>query len=636
MSHRYRVDITRDVRIPVQQADVTLSADVYRPRSEGTVPALVMVLPYRKDTLTGVIHHRAFQWLAERGYACLLVDFRGTGSSDGVVRPPFDPGEADDAVAAIEWAAVQPWCSGKVGMWGLSYGALMTLRAASRRPQALRAIIPIEGMLDPELDFVHPGGARGGMSSLVSWGCSNLSAHLLPSLLDYHSPLEQRRWRRRLYDMEPFILDLARHGPGDRTWRDRVIDASAITAPALCVGGWRDLFCDGTVRAYEQTAGPKKLIMGPWMHTMPHESPFERVDFLSLALRWWDYWLRDVENGVMDEPAVQLYNQGAAPGWRAYESWPPAKNELVLATDGGTTLLPASDSSDGMPSAARYIPDPTTGALSGLWSVPTSVGLPLDQHEDDCRALSATSEPLGDDVLITGRPGVTLCFAADSTAAGREPVRIVVRLADVDRDGCSTLITSGLLVLDRPAETAQLTCWPTSYRVAAGHRLRLVVSDSDFPRLWPATAQRSWTLSRLEFRAPVEDTDTGTLVKMPSVPGDEPVAEVAPEARWEITRDPLHDGVEVRITGELAARTLGGRHHIEQRGVLRAAVRRESPEAAIIESDDAMVARLSTGEKVTVMACARLTNFGLWAHGKVAVDGHTVFDRVWEVEWPTP
>ena len=211
---QYQVEVTHDVRIQTDDPDVTLSGDLYRPVATVSVPALVMVLPYRKDAGGGGVDSATFRWFAERGYACLLVDFLGTGSSDGTHRPPFHENDADDGVAAVEWAAAQPWCDGNVGMWGHSYGAFMSLSTAARRPPHLKAIVPVMSPLDPERDLVYPAGAPR-IEAVASWGVHTLLNQVLPPLRDYASEAEQRRWRQRLTGARPWILDMFQTGPGD-------------------------------------------------------------------------------------------------------------------------------------------------------------------------------------------------------------------------------------------------------------------------------------------------------------------------------------------------------------------------------------------------------------------------------------
>jgi putative CocE/NonD family hydrolase len=627
----HMVEIRRDVRIPTANPQATLSADLYLPAGTDPVPALVTVIPYRKDFLGGISLHAALRCFAERGYACLLVDSRGTGSSDGLPRPKFDSGEGDDAVAAIEWAAAQPWCTGNVGMWGISIGGFATMRAASRRPPNLKAIIPIMTPLDPGREAVHHDGARVDLNQRALWSGSMLVQQLLPPLLNYTSVQEQRRWYQRLHETEPFIVDLARHGPGDPVWQERVIDATSITVPALCVGGWRDLYAEAMTRAYEQIQGPKKLLIGPWMHTMPQDSRFEPIDFLSIALRWWDHWLRGIDNGVMDEPPVTLYRLGSSPGWRSFESWPPAKSELVLATGTDTTLTePAPDETPATGAIADYQPDPTTGALSGLWGIPNSgFGLPLDQHDDDMRAMSATGEPLPTDLLICGRPEVSVRLARENSTAAPAVQRLVVRLAEVDPHGRSTFITTGVVCPDELSATHRIVLRSTSYTVPAGHRLRVVLSDSDFPRLTPLAHPSPLRVAHIALSAPTLPDDAGAPVHLPAI--DKPAPQPSQAGMvWTITRDPIHDGIEVRIGSSTSGVHTSQGHLLETHGEVRAMVRRAVPDATVTTGTHTAMARMSTGETIVVTATVRCTQTALWARGEVTIDDTTTYSRTWE------
>jgi putative CocE/NonD family hydrolase len=611
---RYKVEIRRDVRIPTEDPRVTLSADVYLPVGAAPVPALVSAYPYRKDMSA---FGAKLRWFAQRGYAGLLVDLRGTGSSDGVRRPEFDPAEGDDPIAAIEWAAAQPWCDGAVGLWGASYGALLTMRAASRRPPRLKAIISMIGPLDPELDLVHPSGARGDLHPMTFRGTLMLVEQLMPPLLNNTSAAEQHRWHRRLHEAEPIFDDFVRHGPGDPIWRERTIDASAIEVPALCVGGWRDKNADAIPRAFERFFGPKKLLMGPWMHTSPEDSPFEPVDFPEIALRWWDHWLRGIDTGMMEEPPVTLYVQGERPGWRSYDSWPPATKELVLATGKDRTLADPAVASSSGDVVGEYRPDPTTGALSGLWGLAVNgIGLPVDQREDDMRALTATSEPLPDDLVVCGRAEVTVTAAS--------PVqRLVVRLSDVDPDGRSLFLAAGV----RCGSAGRVTLWPIAHRVPAGHRLRVVVSDSDFPRLTPLPCPEVLRVTGIDITVPTVPEDTGVAVSMPSVERPETMA----ESGWTVTRDLVNDGITVRIGGASGPIRTSQGHLLETRSETTAKVRRDSPAAAAVTRTSEANVHLTTGEHIEVSAAVRCTQTVLWARGTVTVDGVEVFSRTWDV-----
>lgn len=625
----YEVQLLRDVRIPTADSAATLSADVYLPVSDEPLPALVMALPYRKDAGAGVWYEASLSWFAKHGYACLLVDLRGTGSSDGPMRPAFDPGEGDDAVAAIEWAAAQAWCDGQVGMWGESFSAAVTLRTATLAPAPLKAILSIVGMTDPGRDWAHPNGALGG-HSFARFGLMNLMMQLLPPLADFHSATEQERWLARLEDGEPYIVDLFRHGPGDPVWRERAIDAARISLPTLCVTGWRDSLCDSTVRAYESIRGPKRLIVGPWQHTMPHASPFDAIDFLSLALRWWDQWLRGVDTGILEEPPVALFVQGEKRGWRAYDTWPPGRDaglELAADADG---LLTSRGDGDGVGGASgelgRYDPDPRLGTLSGLWGISTGGnGLPMDQHDDDSRSFSVTGEPLERDLLLVGRPRVAVGVTDDQSP----PARLVARLADVDEHGRSMFITGGTVTPTEAATRHDVDLWPTAYRVPAGHRLRVVISDAAFPRLWPLADATPIGISAVELVAPTASEDDGVATGFDPPPATGPVMGATFEGDSRITHDLLHDGIDVLLAYKSTAYTLGHEHVLENESAIRAAVRKDAPRAAKLHITENATARLASGERIVVTTAAQVTSETLWVKGEVEVDGMLMYSRVW-------
>jgi putative CocE/NonD family hydrolase len=595
------VEVIRDVRIRTREPGVTLAADLFLPAGAhrpACAPALVTLLPYRKDAIGGLETEPSLRYLAARGYAGVLVDLRGTGSSDGEQRPPFDAGEAEDGLAAVEWAADQPWCDGTVGMWGGSYGAITALRTAARRPPALKAVIAVMGFLDPERDFVHPDGARGCLGPL-GWGASTtLLNQLLPPLRGYGQEAEQQRWRRRLHRTEPWLLDLLRHGPGDPAWRSRAVDVREITIPVFCVTGWRDLNCAATIRTFEQLTGPKRLLVGPWMHTMPEASPFGAIDFPAVALRWWDHWLKGAPTGMADEPPVTLYVQGDPHPWRRFESWSPAGGQRRFGSWDGDAPLTPSDTT------AR-VPDPTVGALGGLCGLPSSgTGLPLDQHGDDVRSLGYTGGVLREDLILAGRPAISVRLEP-----GPAPGRIVARLAHVDDAGRVHLITLGVLSRPEGGASHDIVLSPTAYRIPAGHRLRVVLGDADFPRLWPdpASGTQPFSPAGVALSIPVPATPAGIRTALPQTGA----AAVAPRTyngpQWTITRDLIADAVRVDLGGDFAALTPESGHFLRIGNRLSARVVRAAPAAATVTSDTAATVETAGGERIEVHIELRMT-----------------------------
>lgn len=605
------VEVVRDVRVPTAMPGSTLSADVYRPVSVSPTPALVTVVPYRKDFAGGLALDGPARWFAAHGYASVVVDLRGTGSSDGVRRPEFDPGEADDALAAIAWAAAQDWCDGAVGMWGHSYSATITMRAASHRPPALRAIIPLMHGLDPGHDTVHPDGARGDLHALVNRGTSMLVQQLLPPLADVRDPAELARWQTRLHETEPIFLDFARHGPAAPVWRERAIDGESIVVPALCVGGWQDAFPDATIRAYERMRGPKRLLVGPWGHVLPQDSGAAPVDFLTVALRWWDRWLRGVE--VPDEPPVTLYVDGPEPTWRGYESWPPSRDIAPVAT-----VLDDAEPDD---DAAEYRPDPTAGALRGLPGLCLGESCPpLDQHDDDLRSVCATSDPLTADLLIAGRTEVHVKLDH------ADPVRrLTIRLSQVDADGRSTLVTAGVLCPPVASASHRVVLRPVACLVPAGSRLRVAVGDADFPRLTPLSKPNRLRVCGVELSVPTTSLAEG----VPVTPDRLPTTPPARATGWTITRDELHDGVAIAVTTRGSGEHPWHGYRFETLAELQAAVDRTAPADATANGTHRASLWLRTGEHVTATATVRCTQTALWARGDVVIDDVVTYSREW-------
>lgn len=612
--------ILRDVRIPRPDGR-TLSADVYQPAVDEQVPVLVMANPYRKDAGVGTECEPYASWFAERGYATVLVDFAGCGSSDGPMRSPFDPHEKDDGIQAIEWAAAQPWSTGRVGMWGLSYGAIMAMRCATEPPPALKAILPVMGTTDPELDFVNPNGNAGGQAPIPWWGTCRLADQLTPPLRNFHSANEQARWLERLDD-RPAILDMFERPPGDPRYREARIEARDIKVPAFCVAGWRDMFWDAQVRAYEEMSGPKRLLVGPWMHVVPCSSPVDPVDFLPMAKAWWDYWLRGIGPDPLAGPRAHVYLTGKDKGWRELTEWPTKDGDRVLvATSAGELVSAATEGP--MDRSLRIPGDPTVGTLAGLWSLGSSgYGMPADQDDDDKRALIFETSAIAEEVTISGRILVEL-----STPDGSVPLRLVARVTEVDGDGRSTLLTSG-----STHNSTSLSVNPIFHRVAAGNRLRVSLSEADFPRLWPLPRPQDVDVQAVVVRLPTLSEGMHAPTNIPALAAQDPRAatmQVEDRPQWEITRDFVNNRVEVRTGTDVRFWTSGRANLIRRQRTQVAAVDARMPHAAEIKGRDIQETRLETGENVVVSVETRLTAHSVNVNASVSLDGQEIVRKAW-------
>ena len=427
---------TSSFRSPVAQSSPVTSICQ---REQSRCPTLVSPTPYRKDDYIGSAWQHVITYFVERGYAHVVADFRGLGSSSGIAAEAMSDSEAGDGVELVEWAASQPWSDGRVGMYGVSYGGISALRTAAARPPHLRAIIPLLATADPYDDFVYPGGCFNCLG-VAAWSSYMHAMQMAPPM--YQDP--ERRWytiwQTRLEHTEPLVVPWLEHPERDAFWRAKSIALELIEVPTFLIGGWRDIFPDAMPRAYERLGVPRKLWMGPWPHVAPDSAPIEAVEYLPVMCRWFDRFLREEHNGIDTEPPVTLFVQGGGSGWTHEDEWPIPRARVrtfFAEKDGGLVDEPVDP--DG---SIWYVADPTVGTQAGLWDVRgTGIGLPLDQRPDDDRSLTFTTQPLTKALEITGRPEARLSLVI---VEGRD-ANLVVKICDVAPDGFSTLVTTGWL-----------------------------------------------------------------------------------------------------------------------------------------------------------------------------------------------
>jgi putative CocE/NonD family hydrolase len=513
----------RNVRIPVRDG-TRLAADLFVPEPIGDLaaaaereaaeppserfPALLEYLPYRKNDGTAD-RWNAHHYFAARGYVGVRLDVRGTGDSPGTATDEYTPQEQRDGCDAIAWLAAQPWCNGRVGMWGTSYGGFNAIQVAMHQPPALRAIAPHVASDDRYNDDVHYYGGCLTCLDLLSYPLMMLGMNALPPNPDYAGPEWAETWRQRLA-AEPWLLPWLRHQTRDEYWRQGSLaaDYAAIRCPVFHVGGWNDGYTNAVFRMQEHLAAPSKALVGPWTHSRPDVSGLApRVDYLHELLRWWDYWLKDVDTGIMAEAPLTLYVQEGHPplrqpgrwleeipgSWRYEREWPPARTRIRTLHLAGRGVLGEQPAAGAGSDAYAY--DPTVGTAAGSWvAFEPPYGLAGDQQFDDVRSLTYDTPPLGEPLEILGRPRVVLYAASTAPVAF-----FVAKLCDVAPDGTSTLIARGALNATRrgsqespeplrPGEIYELAIQlkVTSWTVPASHRLRLSLSSADWPTIWPS------------------------------------------------------------------------------------------------------------------------------------------------------
>lgn len=527
-----------------------LSARVWMPvdAAADPVPAILEFLPYRKRDGTVARDSLTHPYFAGHGYACLRVDMRGNGDSEGLMEDEYTPQELSDACEVIAWIAAQPWCSGTVGMMGISWGGFNSLQVAALRPPALKAVVTLCSTVDRYNDDIH---YKGGclLNENLGWGATMWAYSSRPP-----DPALRGDWRELWLERlkaEPFLPSVwLRHQGRDAYWKHGSVceDWGAIEAAVLAVGGWGDSYKNAPPALIANLSAPAKAIIGPWVHKYPHFAvPEPRIGFLQEALRWWDRWLKGAATGVEDDPALRAWLMDGVrpkpwyderPGrWIAEPEWPaPGIGTRVMGLTGAGALGGAGDGFE-IPLASPQHCGAASGEYCAIWLGPE---MPGDQRVDDAYSACFDSAPQAATDIV-GAPGLRLRLRADRPVA-----QLAVRLNHVHPDGASTRITYGVLNLARPGDQddvrplvpgeeteVTLRLDHIAYRLPAGHRLRVAVSSAYWPLIWPAPEPVTLTLTGGALTLPVR----------PAAAGDEwtfPPPEGAPAQAMRVLRDPAH------------------------------------------------------------------------------------------------
>ncbi|HET9894036.1 MAG TPA: CocE/NonD family hydrolase [Streptosporangiaceae bacterium] len=630
-------DIQIDRDLVVVLADGTrLSGDLYRPANAQPGPVLVSFYPYRTDDIIGSLFEGCRIRLCERGYASVFLDIAGTGASEGNFDPFDVQAETRAYVETIGWIANQEWCNGDIGAWGVSYGGLTALAVAARRPANLRAIVAVYAPTDLYAHSISYGGCTT-MLGRYAWAAHMVALGLCPPTRQDADGQWRRTWTDRLQrfaDGQPPALTWQAHPTRDEYWAGRQLDATAIEVPTMIIGGWADGFKGAMLRAYGDVRGPKKLVMGPWLHVLPHLCDIERYDWVAAMADWWDRHLRpESAPGDGREEPVLFFAENE--GWRAASQWPlegVTQTQLFLAGYRLEAALPAQRGS------RDYRCDPTVGITGGMYDpFGTGNGRPEEQSSDDARSLTLTSDPLEESVLIAGSPEVDLCITRHSAAE----VRLAVRLCVVGPDDNSTLITSGWSLLPAGEDPAGATAntiilGPAAFTVEAGMRLRLSVACADFPRIWPSSTNPEVTVS---FGA-----DAVSVLRMPTLraadrrdkPATIALAPAEPDDGWVTDGAPVYSTSHDKVMQEVAV-TFGAREQLvapsgadmklEEKFTAR--VQADRPDGAALLAQVDVAIRMPAGERVEVSVHSRSSRTASVVEASVAIDGASLLRQTW-------
>jgi putative CocE/NonD family hydrolase len=517
---------------------VVLRADVYRPAGDGRYPVLVLRTPYNKELFQ--FTHLTLDPVraAAAGFAVVIQDTRGRWASGGSEFVPYGD-EFEDGYDAVEWAAALPFSNGRVGVYGISYMGGAAWQAAVAAPPSLGAVAAAEAPNDQFVNLMWRGGAflwgTHLLWALATLGPSELlrarglGPDALRSFVDLVDRIDEYDELARFLPPAklpaaapddpffPYFYEAMRHSTRDAFHADRSTTDrhGSVRAPALIIAGWYDLLLAsdlahfGAMRrdaATEEARDETRLVIGPWTHglfwSVAGDVDFGlrangalldlKEDLTALHLRWFNRWLRD--GRALDQPRVKLFVQRLN-RWRDEDDWPLARaRPTPWYLGAGGTLGPEPPAAAEEPDDYVYDPSDPCPTRGGTLLLPrTHPAGPVDQSPllDRRDVLVYTSEPLERDLEVTG-PVAAVLYAATSA----RDTDWVVKLCDVRPDGRTLNVCDGILRASyrdrawdspRPVEPGaveryEVDLWATSIVFRAGHRLRVLVTSSDFPR----------------------------------------------------------------------------------------------------------------------------------------------------------
>ncbi|MGW6060842.1 CocE/NonD family hydrolase [Streptomyces sp. NPDC055189] len=564
-----------DVQVPLPDG-TRLYARIWRPVTDEPVPVLLEYLPYRLSDWTAPRDFQRHPWYAGHGYASVRVDVRGHGNSEGMPGDEYSPVELADGVEVVNWLAAQPWSTGKVGMFGISWGGFNSLQIAALAPEPLKAIVTVCSADDRYDNDVHYMGGSVLAVDMHAWASTMLAFVSRPPDPFFVGDRWRDMWLSRLEAVDPFIHTWLDHQTRDAYWQHGSVceDYSAIGAAVLAVGGFHDPYRDTVLRLVEHLPGDVRGLIGPWSHQYPDRGlpPGPAIGFLQETLRWWDHHLKGIDTGVMSEPKLRSWISDSHPpatvyaelpgGWVGDPSWPSPNVTPTPYALQGTPMVVNSPQHTGL-DAGRYFP------------FGNDADLPPDQRDEDAKSACFEFE-VPSSVRILGRPKVTLCLKMDTPSG-----QAIARVCDVAPDGSSTLVTRGVLNLSSRNGRDRVDPWPVGgtedvtfelnaigHTFPPGHKIRLAVSSAYWPWIWPQADSAGFVLdpagSALEL--PVREGDLDPTITFEAPEQSEPLGVVYPatldelrperlvvrdvaKGEWRLEVDPRYGGTRVYPDG---------------------------------------------------------------------------------------
>jgi uncharacterized protein len=566
--------------IPMKDG-VRLAVNLYMPEgalpgiaSGEKFPVILEYLPYRKDDWSLARDWSLHSYFVRRAYVSARVDIRGTGASEG--NPPdreYSDQEQQDGLEVIDWLAKQPWSSGNVGMMGISWGGFNAIQMARLHPPALKAIIAVcatEELFHDDIHYID------GLMHADEYEMAMDLELGLTRAPDF--PIGEKFLAER-FDTPPWFLLYLHQQRDSEFWRRASLAPNhyaGYRVPTFLVGGFLDGYRDSIPRFLENVNVPVKAILGPWNHTFPHDAaPGPEIEWREEATRWWDYWLKGKQNGILEEPRLEVFirhwyvpdpNIAEVPGnWRAEKTWPPtgSHNQTLFFGPGHQLAEVAPEVRDTLVEELKYVP--SIGLEAGFWWGDFTT----DQRPIDAYSLVYDSAPLLKETAILGWPKVVLQASATAPLANW-----FARLSDVAPEGTVTMITgagqSGAQIKDaaNPVDlvpgkkySIPIELHVTSWVFPVGHKIRIAISNTLWPMIWPTPDSMNTSLylggadaSRLEL--PVVPSESSSRPKFPPVEPDPPMpenvtseGEAWPPQEWTVTHDLMNGKTRVFWSG---------------------------------------------------------------------------------------
>jgi len=644
---------------------VRLSARIWLPQTaeKHPVPAIIEYIPYRKRDGTRGRDEPIHRFFAEHGYASIRVDMRGAGDSEGLLWDEYLLQEQEDGVDVIAWAAAQPWCSGKVGMFGKSWGGFNGLQVAAHRPPALKAVVSCYTTDDRYLDDIH---YMGGLllNDNLWWGNIMITDQCRPPDPQIVGENWRDMWRERLENLPCWPANWMEHPTRDDYWRHGSVceNWAAIECPVLIVGGWVDSYTSPVPRLLENLNPNCRAILGPWGHIYPQDGiPGPAIGFLQECVRWWDHWLKDIDCGVEQDPKMRAFicesyeargSRDFTPGrWVGEKKWPSPDIKAVPYLLGADLSL---GHEKGSVKACTISSPLNHGKAGGEWMATGCVGEhPADQRLDDGGSLNFETAVLSQEFDILGSPHVKLHFSVDKPVA-----QLSVRLSDVRPEGQITRVSYQVFNLnhlgghDKPEllepgkiysiDIALKCC---GYRFASGHKMRLSIGTGYWPLVWPAPQLTRLTIysgdSLLELPVRQVSADEEPVEFLPPLHGqDAPISQLSQGIVHRYSTQDHVNGLHHYVTEGIGGLFGEGAQRFDEIGTM---IDSRLKRHLTIDDSDPLSAKCEITQHYQIgregwmfdietltLLTSDAENFYLTAKVEVKENGEAAFERQWE------